>query len=219
MSYKDTINLPKTKFSMKGNLVQREPGFLKNWDKEDLYSQIRKARAGAKKFILHDGPPYPTGDIHIGTGLNKILKDIIIRFYTMRGFDAPYIPGWDCHGLPIEHRVLQELGSKAKGMEKLEIRKKCKKYAEKFVKVQMKQFKALGISGDWESAYLTFTPQYEAGIIEVFGKLVEKGYVYRSLKPIHWCMQCETALAEAELEHQDKTSPSIYVNFKLTETP
>ncbi|MCP4268347.1 MAG: isoleucine--tRNA ligase [Candidatus Brocadiaceae bacterium] len=217
MSYKDTINLPKTKFSMKGNLVQREPEFLKKWDKEDLYAQIRKLRANADKFILHDGPPYPTGDLHIGTGLNKILKDIIVRFYTMKGCDAPYIPGWDCHGLPIEHRVLQELGPKAKEMEKIDIRKKCKKYAEKFVKVQMKQFKALGVSGDWESAYLTFTPQYEAGIIEVFGKLVEKGYVYRSLKPIHWCMCCETALAEAELEHQDKTSPSIYVNFKLIE--
>lgn len=219
MSYKDTINLPKTKFSMKGNLVQREPEFLKKWEKEDLYAQIRKARAGAKKFILHDGPPYPTGDLHIGTGLNKILKDIIVRFYTMRGYDAPYVPGWDCHGLPIEHRVLQELGSKAKEMEKIEIRKKCKKYAEKFVKVQMKQFKALGVSGDWESAYLTFTPQYEAGIIEVFGKLVEKGYVYRSLKPIHWCMRCETALAEAELEYHDQTSPSIYVNFKLIDNP
>ncbi|MBS1259495.1 MAG: Isoleucine--tRNA ligase [Candidatus Scalindua arabica] len=218
MSYKDTINLPKTKFSMKGNLVQREPEFLKKWEKDGLYAQIRSARAGAKKFILHDGPPYPTGDLHIGTGLNKILKDMIVRFYTMNGYDAPYIPGWDCHGLPIEHRVLQELGSKAKEMEKIEIRKKCKKYAEKFVKVQMKQFKALGVSGDWESAYLTFTPQYEAGIIEVFGKLVEKGYVYRSLKPIHWCMQCETALAEAELEYHDHTSPSIYVNFKLIDT-
>ncbi len=219
MSYKDTINLPKTKFSMKGNLVQREPEILKNWDKEELYAQIRKLRASAEKFILHDGPPYPTGDLHIGTGLNKILKDIIVRFYTMRGYDAPYIPGWDCHGLPIEHRVLQELGSAAKGMKKIEIRKKCKKYAEKFVKVQMKQFKALGVSGDWKSAYLTFTPQYEAGIIEVFGKLVEKGYVYRSLKPIHWCMRCETALAEAELEYQDQTSPSIYVNFKLIDNP
>ena len=219
MSYKDTINLPKTKFSMKGNLVQREPEFLKKWEKDGLYAQIRKARAGGKKFILHDGPPYPTGDLHIGTGLNKILKDMIVRFYTMRGYDAPYIPGWDCHGLPIEHRVMQELGSKAKEMGTVEIRKKCKKYAEKFVKVQMKQFKALGVSGDWESSYLTFTPQYEAGIIEVFGKLIEKGYVYRSLKPIHWCMRCETALAEAELEYHDHSSPSIYVNFKLIDNP
>ena len=219
MSYKDTINLPKTKFSMKGNLIQKEPEFLRKWDKEDLYAQIRKARAGARKFILHDGPPYPTGDLHIGTGLNKILKDIIVRYYTMRGYDAPYIPGWDCHGLPIEHRIMQELGPKAKSMEKIEIRKKCKKYAEKFVKVQKKQFKALGVSGDWESAYLTFTPQYEAGILEVFGKLVEKGYVYRMLKPIHWCMSCETALAEAELEYQNETSPSVYVNFKLMDSP
>lgn len=219
MSYKDTINLPKTKFSMKGNLIQKEPEFLKKWEKENLYAQIRKARAGAKKFILHDGPPYPTGDLHIGTGLNKILKDIIVRFYTMRGYDAPYIPGWDCHGLPIEHRVMQEIGSKAEGMEKIEIRKKCKKYAEKFVKVQKKQFKALGVSGDWESSYLTFTPQYEAGILEVFGKLVEKGYVYRRRKPIHWCTRCKTALAEAELEYRNETSPSIYVNFKLIDKP
>lgn len=200
---------------MKGNLVQREPGFLKKWESEGLYAKIRKARSGAKKFILHDGPPYPTGDLHIGTGLNKILKDIIIRYFTMRGYDAPYIPGWDCHGLPIEHRVLQEIGSKAKAMERIEIRKKCKQYAEKFVKIQMKQFRSLGVSADWGSSYLTFTPQYEAGIIEVFGKLVEKGYIYRKLKPIHWCMRCETALAEAELEYRNETSPSIYVNFKI----
>ncbi|MDR4506405.1 MAG: isoleucine--tRNA ligase [Candidatus Scalindua sp.] len=217
MSYKDTINLPKTKFSMKGNLVQREPGFLKNWELQGLYAEIRKARSGAKKFILHDGPPYPTGDLHIGTGLNKILKDIIVRYFTMRGYDAPYIPGWDCHGLPIEHRVMQEIGSKAKSMERIEIRKKCKQYAEKFVRIQMAQFKSLGISADWESSYLTFTPEYEAGIIEVFGKLVEKGYIYRKLKPIHWCMCCETALAEAELEYRDESSHSIYVNFKITD--
>lgn len=217
MGYKDTINLPQTKFSMKGNLVQREPGFLKNWESQRIYAEIRKARSGAKKFILHDGPPYPTGDLHIGTGLNKILKDIIVRYFTMRGYDAPYIPGWDCHGLPIEHRVMQEIGSKAKAMERIEIRKKCKQYAEKFVKIQMKQFKSLGISADWESSYLTFTPEYEAGIIEVFGRLVEKGYIYRKLKPIHWCMRCETALAEAELEYRDETSHSIYVNFKITD--
>ncbi len=217
MSYKDTINLPKTKFSMKGNLVQREPGFLKSWESQELYAQIRKARSGAKKFILHDGPPYPTGDLHIGTGLNKILKDIIVRYYTMRGYNAPYVPGWDCHGLPIEHRVMQEIGAKAKTMERTEIRKKCKQYAEKFVKIQMKQFKSLGVSADWDASYLTFTPQYEAGIIEVFGKLVEKGYIYRKLKPIHWCMRCETALAEAELEYRNETSPSIYVNFKIND--
>ncbi|HHT9125806.1 MAG TPA: isoleucine--tRNA ligase [Candidatus Brocadiia bacterium] len=215
MNYKDTINLPATTFSMKADLLHKEPEILKRWDKEDLYGQIRKARAGAKKYILHDGPPYPTGDLHIGTGLNKILKDIIVRFYTMRGYDAPFIPGWDCHGLPIEHRVMQELGEEAKKISKTEIRKKCKKYAEKFVKLQKLQFKGLGVSGDWEHPYLTFDPKYEAGIIDIFGELVERGYVYRSLKPIHWCMQCQTALAEAELEYGDETSPSIYVNFKI----
>ncbi len=216
MEYKNTLNLPKTKFPMKANLVQKEPETLKKWQKDDIYGQIRKARAGAKKMILHDGPPYPTGDLHIGTGLNKILKDIIVRFYTMRGYDAPYIPGWDCHGLPIEHRVMQELGEEALKLDKLTIRKKCKKYAEKFVKIQKEQFKRLGVLGDWDNPYLTLHYEYEAGIIEVFGKLVEKGYVYRSKKPIHWCMQCRTALAEAELDYKDKTSPSILVNFKLT---
>lgn len=216
MDYKNTLNLPKTNFPMKANLVQKEPECLKKWEKDDLYGQIRKARAGAKKMILHDGPPYPTGEIHIGTGLNKILKDIIIRFNTMRGLDAPYIPGWDCHGLPIEHRVMQELGEEALKLDKMSIRKKCRKYAEKFVKIQKEQFKRLGVLGDWENPYLTLHHEYEAGILEVFGKLVEKDYVYRSKKPIHWCMQCKTALAEAELEYKEKTSPSIFVNFLLT---
>lgn len=216
MEYKNTLNLPSTKFPMKANLVQKEPECLKKWDKADLYNQIREARSGAEKKILHDGPPYPTGDLHIGTGLNKILKDIIVRFYTMKGYDSPYVPGWDCHGLPIEHRVMQELGDEALNLDKLAIRKKCKKYAEKFVKIQKEQFRRLGVLGDWKNPYLTLNYEYEAGIIEVFGKLVEKGYVYRSKKPIHWCMQCKTALAEAELDYKDKTSPSIFVNFKLT---
>ena len=215
MEYKNTLNLPKTKFPMKANLLEKEPGLLKKWAEEDLYGQIRKARSGAKKIILHDGPPYPTGDLHIGTGLNKILKDIIVRFYTMRGYDAPYVPGWDCHGLPIEHRVMQELGEEAAKLGKVKIRQKCKKYAEKFVKLQKEQFKRLGVMGDWDNPYLTLNYEYEAGIIEVFGKLVEKGYVYRSKKPIHWCMKCKTALAEAELEYKNKISPSVYVNFQL----
>lgn len=216
MDYKNSLNLPKTKFPMKANLVQMEPQWLKKWDKEDLYGQIRKARAGAKKFILHDGPPYPTGDLHIGTGLNKILKDIIVRFYTMQGYDAPFVPGWDCHGLPIEHRVMQELGEEALKMDKVNIRNKCRKYAEKFVKLQKEQFKRLGVMGDWNNPYLTLNHDYETGIIEVFGKLVENGFVYRSKKPIHWCMECRTALAEAELDYKEKTSPSIFVNFKFS---
>lgn len=215
MDYKKTLNLPTTQFPMKADLHRKEPEIQKKWESEQLYDQIRRARAGREKYILHDGPPYPTGELHIGTGLNKILKDFIVRFYTMKGYDAPYVPGWDCHGLPIEHRVMQEIGEEIKTLTKPEIRKKCKKYAEKFVKLQKIQFKALGVVGDWEHPYLTFDPKYEAGIIELFGKLVEKGYIYRSKKPIHWCMKCQTALAEAELEYNNETSPSIYVNFKI----
>lgn len=218
MDYKKTLNLPATKFSMKANLLEKEPLIQKKWEKDVLYEQIRAARTNKKKYILHDGPPYPTGELHIGTGLNKILKDFIVRFFTMEGYDAPYVPGWDCHGLPIEHRVMQEVGSEVKHLTKTEIRKKCKKYAEKFVTIQKKQFKALGVLGDWEHPYLTFTPAYEAGVIEVFAKLVENGYVYRSRKPIHWCTRCATALAEAELEYHDKTSPSVYVHFKIKDT-
>lgn len=217
MDYKNTLNLPKTRFPMKANLIENEPKILAKWEREGLYDDIRRSRAVAKKFILHDGPPYPTGDLHLGTGINKILKDIIVRFYTMQGYDAPYVPGWDCHGLPIEHRVMQELGEEAFRMDKVEIRKRCKRYAEKFVKLQKTQFKGLGVLGDWERPYLTLSHEYEAGIIEVFGRLVEKGFVYRNKRPIHWCMSCRTALAEAELEYKEKTSPSIYVNFRLIE--
>ncbi|WKZ18917.1 MAG: isoleucine--tRNA ligase [Candidatus Jettenia sp. CY-1] len=218
MDYKKTLNLPTTKFPMKANLLEKEPEIQKKWEKEQLYKEVRNTRAGKEKYILHDGPPYPTGELHIGTGLNKILKDFIVRFYTMRGYDAPYVPGWDCHGLPIEHRVMQEVGAEIKNLTKPEIRKKCKKYAEKFVKLQKEQFRALGVMGDWEHPYLTFNPQYEAGVIEVFEKLVERGCIYRSQKPIHWCTRCQTALAEAELEYRNETSPSIYVNFKITDS-
>ncbi|MBM4048591.1 MAG: class I tRNA ligase family protein, partial [Planctomycetes bacterium] len=218
MDYSKTVNLPQTKFAMKADLLRKEPEIQKRWDQQDLYGLMRKARAGAPKYVLHDGPPYPTGDLHIGTGLNKILKDFIVRYRTMRGCDAPYIPGWDCHGLPIEHQVMREAGEEAKRLDKAEIRKRCKKYAERFVKLQKHQFKALGVSGDWERPYLTLQPEYEAGILEVFGKLVEGGYVYRALKSIHWCMKCETALAEAELEYADEKSPSIYVNFRMLDS-
>ncbi len=220
MEYKNTLNLPTTHFPMKADLLKKEPEIQKRWEKEKLYEQVRSARAGREKYILHDGPPYPTGELHIGTGLNKILKDFIVRFHTMQGYDAPYVPGWDCHGLPIEHRVMQEVGEERKNLTKPEIRKKCKKYAEKFVKLQKTQFKALGVMGDWEYPYLTFDPRYEAGIIEVFGKLVEKGYVYRSKKPVHWCPNelGQTTLAEAELDYREETkSPSIYVNFKFAD--
>jgi len=211
--YRDTLCLPKTGFSMKANLVQREPQMRKAWAKTDIYGRIRQARKGAPLYILHDGPPYANGDIHMGTVINKVLKDLVVKYKTMAGFDAPYVPGWDCHGLPIESKVVTELGDKVRQMSKLQIRKDCKKYASRYVKLQSRQFQELGIFGDFDNPYLTFKPSYEAGILEVFAELVGKGLVYKQLKPIHWSIGCETALAEAELEYKDITSPSIFVNF------
>jgi len=215
--YRDTLNLPKTSFSMKANLVQREPQLRKEWAKKNIYGKIRDARRGAPLYILHDGPPYANGDIHIGHVINKVLKDLVVKYKTMAGFDAPYVPGWDCHGLPIESKVMTELGAQVREMSKPDIRKACKKYASKYVKVQSRQFQELGIFGDFENPYLTFTPGYEAGILEVFAELVEKGLVYKQLRPIHWSIGCETALAEAELEYKDISSPSIFVNFPAHE--
>jgi len=212
-NYRDTLNLPKTSFAMKANLVQREPQMRKRWAKEDIYGQIRAAREGSPLYTLHDGPPYANGDIHMGHVINKVLKDFVVKYKTMSGFDAPYIPGWDCHGLPIEAKVMTNLGEKARELPKHAIRRDCMKYASKYVKLQSKQFQALGVFGDFENPYLTFKPQYEAGILEVFAELVGKGLVYRQLKPIHWSIGCETALAEAELEYKDISSPSIFVNF------
>jgi len=211
--YRDTLNLPKTSFSMKANLVQREPQLRKEWAKKNIYAKIREARKGAALFTLHDGPPYANGDIHMGHVINKVLKDIVVKYKTMAGFDAPYVPGWDCHGLPIEAKVVAELGDKVREKSKLDIRRECMKYASKYVKLQSKQFQELGVFGDFDNPYLTFTPQYEAGIMEVFAELVDKGLVYKQLKPIHWSIGCETALAEAELEYKDISSPSIFVNF------
>ncbi len=215
-SYRDTVNLPETSFAMKANLVQREPQMRKRWAEQNIYTQIREARMEAPQYILHDGPPYANGDIHMGHVINKVLKDFVIKYKTMMGFDAPYVPGWDCHGLPIESKVMTELGAKARQMPKAEIRRDCMKYASKYVKLQSKQFQDLGVFGDFENPYLTFKPEYEAGVLEVFAEMVDKGLVYKQLKPIHWCVGCETALAEAELEYKDISSPSIFVNFPAT---
>jgi isoleucyl-tRNA synthetase len=214
-SYRDTLNLPKTSFPMKANLTQREPQLRKEWAKKDIYARTREARRGAPLYTLHDGPPYANGDIHMGHVINKVLKDFVVKFKTMAGFDAPYIPGWDCHGLPIEAKVFTELGEKAKNIDKLEVRKLCKQYASKYVKLQSRQFQELGVFGDFENPYLTFVPAYEAGILEVFAELVDKGLLSKQLKPIHWSIGCETALAEAELEYKDISSPSIFVNFPV----
>jgi len=215
MDYKATLNLPKTDFPMKADLPKREPVILKQWDDMDLYGKIRAGRKGQKKFILHDGPPYANGNIHMGHALNKILKDIVIRYKTMRGFDSPYIPGWDCHGLPVEHQLFKELKMTKYDIDQVKFRHKAHDYAMKYVAIQRDGFKRLGILGDWGRPYLTLLPKYEAAVVRSFGTLVEKGYIYRDLKPVNWCATCETALAEAEVEYEDKLSPSIYVKFKL----
>ncbi len=213
--YKETLNLPSTAFDMKANLTAREPKCQARWEAEGLYAQIREARAGAPRRVLHDGPPYANGEIHMGHLLNKVLKDIVVRSLTMRGFDSPYVPGWDCHGLPIEHKVAKDLGARAAGMDHSEIRALCHIEAMKWVGVQRDQFRRLGILGDWEHPYLTLDPRYEAGVLDVLADLVEGGYVFRQLKPIHWCLNDRTALAEAELEYHDETTPSLYVNFPI----
>ncbi|MFH1395368.1 MAG: isoleucine--tRNA ligase [Candidatus Omnitrophota bacterium] len=214
--YKDTLNLPRTVFSMKANLPQREPEILKLWNSEDIYSAIMKKRENSqKRFVLHDGPPYANGHIHMGHVLNKILKDICIKYYTMKGFSSPYVPGWDCHGLPVEHQLFKELKITKHDIDQVKFRKKAYDYAMKYVKIQAEEFKRLGIFGEWDNPYLTLTKGYEADILYAFADLFEKGYIYTDLKPVNWCKTCETALAEAEVEYEDKISPSIYVKFQV----
>ncbi|MBI5816007.1 MAG: isoleucine--tRNA ligase [Nitrospinae bacterium] len=215
MDYKDTLNLPVTDFPMKANLAVKELEILDRWKEMDLYGMIRGNRAGAPRFILHDGPPYANGNIHSGHALNKILKDIIVKAKTMAGMDAPYVPGWDCHGLPIEHMVDKQLGKAKLGMTPLEVRAKCREYAAKYVDIQREEFKRLGVLGDWERPYLTMNPEYEAATVRELAKFAANGGLYRGFKPVHWCPSCRTALAEAEVEYADKTSPSVYVKFKL----
>jgi isoleucyl-tRNA synthetase len=215
VNYKDTLNLPKTDFPMRGNLPKREPETIERWQQIDLYAKLQTARAAAPEaFILHDGPPYANGNIHLGHALNKILKDIIVKFHTMAGARAPYVPGWDCHGLPIELAMEKTLGRK-EGVSKVEFRKLCREYADRYVAIQREEFRRLGIVGDWGSPYLTMAPGYEAAEIREFGKLVEQGSIYRGRKPVLWCPSCVTALAEAEVEYEDLSSPSIYVAFEL----
>lgn len=214
MDYKHTLNLPKTDFPMKADLPNREPKILKHWQDMDIYGKIRDIRKGKNKFILHDGPPYANGNIHMGHALNKILKDIVIRYKTMRGLDSPYVPGWDCHGLPVEHQLFKELEITKYDIDQVRFRPKAYDYAMKYVDIQREQFKRLGIFGEWEKPYLTLSKDYEAEIIRSFGRLVEKGYIYKDLKPVNWCATCETALAEAEIEYEEKSSPSIYAAFK-----
>ncbi len=215
--YKSTLNLPSTNFPMKADLARREPERLAAWREIDLEKKIRAAGAGRRKFILHDGPPYANGNIHVGHALNKILKDAIVKARTMEGLDAPYVPGWDCHGLPIERQVDKELGSKRRDMSDLEIRRACRAYAEKFIEIQKGEFLRLGVFGEWDRPYMTMALPYEAEIARCFGEFYEKGLVYKALKSVRWCFTDRTALAEAELEYSEKTDPAIHVGFRFAD--
>ncbi|TYK64431.1 isoleucine--tRNA ligase [Colwellia echini] len=211
--YKQTLNLPDTSFAMKGNMANREPNMLKDWAAKDLYGKIREAKKGKKSFILHDGPPYANGNIHLGHAVNKILKDIIVKSKTLSDFNSPFVPGWDCHGLPIELMVEKKVGKPGHKVTAAEFRKKCREYAAKQVSGQREDFKRLGISADWENPYLTMDFDTEANIIRSLGKIVENGHIHQGFKPVHWCTDCGSALAEAEVEYQDKQSPAIDVKF------
>ncbi|MEW6213593.1 MAG: isoleucine--tRNA ligase [Nitrospirota bacterium] len=213
--YKDTLNLPQTDFPMKANLAQREPVIMRFWEENKIYEKIQEKNKNNKHYILHDGPPYANGPIHIGHALNKILKDIIVKYKSMKGFYSPYVPGWDCHGLPIELQVDKNLGDRKDRVNILEKRRLCAEYAAKFVEIQRDEFKRLGVLGDWSSPYLTMSYDYEASIVREFAHFVKHGYVYKGRKPVHWCPSCVTALAEAEVEYGDKESPSIFVKFKV----
>ncbi|MFH2093000.1 MAG: isoleucine--tRNA ligase [Pseudomonadota bacterium] len=215
MDYKETLNLPTTQFAMKANLPQREPVQLKEWEKNKIYEKLREQSKGRTLFILHDGPPYANGHLHMGHALNKILKDIIVRSRQMAGFDAPYVPGWDCHGLPIEHNVDKKLGNKKKEMTEVQIRQECRSYAAGFVDIQREEFKRFGVMGDWDNPYLTMNYPYEARIAKECGEFALSGDMFLGKKPIYWCCSCQTALAEAEIEYDNHTSPSIYVKFPV----
>lgn len=212
-SYKATLNLPETEFPMRGDLVKREPARLEKWEKSDLYSKIIENRKseGAERYILHDGPPFANGDVHMGTALNKVLKDLVLKSKTMAGYECPYIPGWDCHGLPIEFKVVKE----SRGLEPAEIRRRSEAFAREFIDIQRNSFRRLGVLGDWENPYLTLSPEYEADIIRVFATLVDKGLVYQSKKPVQWSYGAQTALAEAEVEYEDRKDPAVFVKFPL----
>ncbi|MFW6146559.1 MAG: isoleucine--tRNA ligase [Planctomycetota bacterium] len=216
-TYKDTLNLPQTTFDMRAGLLKKEPARLDAWAAADPYARVREARDGAPRYILHDGPPYANGDIHMGHLLNKVLKDVVVRYKTMTGHDAPYIPGWDCHGLPIEAKVMEELHAQAGDMDRMDVRRRCRAYAEKFIGVQAEQFRRLGVWGDYAHPYITMDPAYEADVIEVFARMVGEGVVYRQLKPVHWSIENRTALADAELEYQQREDASIYVRFDVAD--
>jgi isoleucyl-tRNA synthetase len=213
MDWSDTLNLPRTDFPMRARLPEREPAMQERWRREQLYERLRSERSGRPRFVLHDGPPYANGQIHIGTAMNKILKDFVVRYASLRGRDAPYVPGWDTHGMPIEHRALEALGIDRHDLEPLELRRRCEEFARGFIGVMTAQCERLGVLGDWGHPYATLEPEYEARQVELFGEMARRGYIYKGLKPVYWCPVCETALADAEIEFRETRSPSIYVAF------
>ncbi len=213
--YKNTLNLPATDFPMKANLANREGSFLKDWQDKDIHQQIRQKFKGKPLFVLHDGPPYANGDIHIGHAVNKVLKDVIVKSKTLSGYDAPYVPGWDCHGLPIEHMVEKKKGKVGHKISADEFRAACREYADKQIEKQKVDFKRLGIFGDWDNPYLTKNFKYEADIVRALGKIVKNGHLTKGFKPVHWCTECSSALAEAEVEYKDKGSDTVDVAFNV----
>ena len=213
--YKHTLNLPNTGFPMKANLAQREPQVVAHWDAIDLYAQIRSRAHGRPKFILHDGPPYANGDIHIGHAVNKILKDIIVKAHCLNGMDAPYVPGWDCHGLPIELQVEKKIGKAGVKVDKAAFRRACREYALKQVEGQRQDFKRLGVLGDWKKPYLTMDFKFEADTIRSLARVIANGHLHQGVKPVHWCVDCGSALAEAEVEYENRSSPAIDVRFAV----
>src|ERR1700682_5656073 len=216
--YKNTINLPNTGFPMKADLANREPGMLEEWERVRLYDQIRAAAKGRPAFVLTDGPPYANGTIHLGHAVNKVLKDIIVKSRTLDGYDAPYVPGWDCPGLPIEMQVEKTHGRVGQKIDAKAFRAACRAYALKQVDGQRADFKRLGVLGDWDNPYMTMAPRYEAEQLRAFAAIIKNGHVYKGYKPVHWCLNCRSALAEAEVEYEDKTSPSIYVRFPVVDS-
>jgi isoleucyl-tRNA synthetase len=218
VDYKETVNLPKTGFPMKANLPQREPEIAREWEAQGIFERVvaaNAARPGAKRFVLHDGPPYANGDIHIGHALNKVLKDIVVKYRNQKGEVADFIPGWDCHGLPIELKVDKELGSKKREMDRPAVIEACRRYAQKWIERQRASFKRLGVFGRWETPYTTMSRGYEAATVRALARAAEKGFLFRGKKPVYWCTTDRTALAEAEVEYEDHTSPSIHVAFDV----
>ena len=215
--YKHTINLPQTDFPMKADLTQREPAAVRAWEERGTYAKLRELARGRPRFVLHDGPPYANGAIHIGHAVNKILKDIVVKSRSMDGFDSPYIPGWDCHGLPIELQVEKKHGRPGQKLDAQAFRAACRAYAQEQVDLQRTDFKRLGILGDWDQPYLTMAPRYEAQQLRAFGRIIQNGHLYKGVKPVHWCLDCRSALAEAEVEYEEKTSPAIDVGFRVSD--